>query len=137
MSLLELKGKIESQAQQEMNDAQRRSYLRQQLKAIQQELGEGEGNDWRSCARIEQAQLPEAVQTVAMREIDRLERMNAASPEHQMLRTYIDWVLDIPWRTTTPDRLDPSRSPEVLDEDHYDLDKVKERIVEVSSPSAS
>src|SRR5688572_19839447 len=131
VSLLELKGKIESQAQQEMTDAQRQYYLRQQLKAIQQELGEGEGNDLAELrTRVEQAKLPEAVHTVTMREIERLERMNAASPEHQMLRTYIDWVLDIPWSTRTPDRLDPIEARKVLDEDHYDLDKVKERIVE-------
>jgi endopeptidase La len=131
VSLLELKGKIESQAQQEMTDAQRQYYLRQQLKAIQQELGEGEGNDLAELrARIETAKLPEAVHTIAMREVERLERMNAASPEHQMLRTYIDWVLDVPWSETTPDRLDPIEARKVLDEDHYDLDKVKERIVE-------
>ena len=131
VSLLELKGKIESQAQQEMNDAQRQYYLRQQLKAIQQELGEGEGNELAELrTRVEKANLPEAVHTVAMREVERLERMNAASPEHQMLRTYIDWVLDIPWSTTTTDRLDPIEARKVLDEDHYDLDKVKERIVE-------
>jgi endopeptidase La len=131
VSLLELKGKIESQAQQEMSDAQRQYYLRQQLKAIQQELGEGEGNDLKELRdKIEQAKLPEQVHTVAIREVDRLERMNAASPEHQMLRTYIDWILDVPWSVTTPDRLDPIEARAVLDEDHYDLDKVKERIVE-------
>jgi ATP-dependent Lon protease len=131
VSLLELKGKIESQAQQEMTDAQRQYYLRQQLKAIQQELGEGDGNDLAEVrTKIEQANLPEHVHTVAMREVDRLARMNAASPEHQMLRTYIDWVLDVPWSVTTPDRLDPVEARRVLDEDHYDLDKVKERIVE-------
>ncbi|MGH9240644.1 MAG: endopeptidase La [Vicinamibacterales bacterium] len=131
VSLLELKGKIESQAQQEMTDAQRQYYLRQQMKAIQQELGEGEGNDLAELrARIEAAKLPEGVHTVAMREVDRLERMNAASPEHQMLRTYVDWILDVPWSATTPDRIDPIEARKVLDEDHYDLDKVKERIVE-------
>ena len=131
VSLLELKGKIESQAQQEMNDAQRQYYLRQQLKAIQQELGEGEGTDLAEVrTRITEAKLPEHVHTVAMREVDRLERMNAASPEHQMLRTYIDWILDVPWSVATPDRLDPVEARKVLDEDHYDLDKVKERIVE-------
>src|SRR5688572_6587646 len=131
VSLLELKGKIESQAQQEMTDAQRQYYLRQQLKAIQQELGEGDGNDLAELrSRIEAAQLPEPVHAIAMREVERLERMNAASPEHQMLRTYIDWILDVPWSATTPDRLDPIEARNVLDEDHYDLDKVKERIVE-------
>jgi endopeptidase La len=131
VSLLELKGKIESQAQQEMTDAQRQYYLRQQLKAIQQELGEGEGNELAELRkRVEDAKLPEAVNTVAMREMDRLGRMSAASPEYQMLRTYIDWVLDVPWNETTPDRLDPVEARTVLDEDHHDLDKVKERIVE-------
>jgi endopeptidase La len=131
ISLLELKGKIESQAQQEMTDAQRQYYLRQQLKAIQQELGEGEGNELAELRkRIEEAGLPETVQAVAMREADRLTRMGAASPEYQMLRTYIDWLLDIPWAVSTPDRLDPTEARRVLDEDHYDLDKVKERIVE-------
>jgi ATP-dependent Lon protease len=131
VSLLELKGKIESQAQQEMTDAQRQYYLRQQLKAIQQELGEGEGNELAEVRkRIEDANLPESVKTVALREVDRLGRMSAASPEYQMLRTYIDWLLDVPWPVTTEDRLDPVEARKVLDEDHYDLDKVKERIVE-------
>ena len=131
ISLLQLKGKIESQAQQEMTDAQRQYYLRQQLKAIQQELGEGEGNELADLrTRIEEAKLPEPVHAIAMREVDRLERMSAASPEYQMLRTYIDWVLDVPWSVTTEDRIDLVAARRVLDEDHYDLDKVKERIVE-------
>jgi endopeptidase La len=131
VSLLELKGKIESQAQQEMTDAQRQYYLRQQLKAIQQELGEGEGNELAELRnRIEEAKLPEAVNAVALREVDRITRMTAASPEYQMLRTYIDWLLDVPWSVTTEDRIDPVEARKVLDEDHYDLDKVKERIVE-------
>jgi endopeptidase La len=131
ISLLELKGKIESQAQQEMSDAQRQYYLRQQLKAIQQELGEGEGNELAELRkRIEDAKLPETVAAAAMREVDRLGRMGPASPEYQMLRTYIDWLLDVPWSVTTTDRIDPIEARRVLDEDHYDLDKVKERIVE-------
>ena len=131
VSLLELKGKIESQAQQEMTDAQRQYYLRQQMKAIQQELGEGDGNELAELRkRVEDAHLPEAVHALAMREVDRLGRMNGASPEYQMLRTYIDWLLDVPWSVTTEDRLDPIEARRVLDDDHYDLDKVKERIVE-------
>ena len=131
IALLEMKNKIESAAQQEMTDAQRQYYLRQQLKAIQQELGEGEGNEIAELRKkVEDAKLPESVNTVAMREVDRLGRMTAASPEYQMLRTYIDWLLDIPWSTTTEDRIDPIEARKVLDEDHYDLDKVKDRIVE-------
>ena len=131
ISLLEMKSKIESQAQQEMSDAQRQYYLRQQMKAIQQELGEGEGNELAEVRkRIDEAKLPEPVHEVAMREVDRLSRMGNASPEYQMLRTYVDWLLDVPWSVTTPDRLDPVEARRVLDDDHYDLDKVKERIVE-------
>jgi endopeptidase La len=131
IALLEVKGKIESQAQQEMSDAQRQYYLRQQLKAIQDELGEGEGDEIKILReRIEKAALPEAVSTVANREVDRLARMTPASPEYQMVRTYMDWLLDVPWSVTTEDRIDPVEARRVLDEDHYDLDKVKERIVE-------
>ena len=131
VSLLELKGKIESQAQQEMTDAQRQYFLRQQMKAIQQELGEGEGNELAELReRIEDAGFPEAVKAVALREVGRLGQMSGSSPEYQMIRTYLDWLLDIPWATTTTDRLDPVEARRVLDEDHYDLDKVKERIVE-------
>ncbi|MGE4056864.1 MAG: endopeptidase La, partial [Vicinamibacterales bacterium] len=131
ISLLELKGKIESAAQQEMTDAQRQYFLRQQLKAIQDELGEGEKPEAQELRkRLASANLPEHVLAVATREVDRLERMGPASPEYQMIRTYLDWVLDLPWSTVTDDRLDPVAARHVLDEDHYDLDKVKERIVE-------
>ena len=131
IALIELKGKIESAAQEEMSDAQRQYFLRQQLKAIQDELGEGEKPEAQELrSRVAAAGLPEGVLRVAEREIDRLERMTPASPEYQMIRTYIDWVLDVPWPTTTEDRLDPIAARKVLDEDHYDLDKVKERIVE-------
>jgi ATP-dependent Lon protease len=131
VSVLELKGKIESQAQQEMTDAQRQYYLRQQMKAIQEELGEGEGNETRDLReRVDRANLPAHVKTVADRELDRLARMGPASPESQMIRTYIEWILELPWDKVTEDRIDPIEARRVLDEDHYDLDKVKERIVE-------
>ena len=131
IALLELKGKIESAAQQDMSDAQRQYFLRQQLKAIQDELGEGEKPEAQELRRrVAEAGLPEHVAAVATREIDRLERMTPASPEYQMIRTYLDWVLDVPWSTMTEDQLDPIGARQVLDEDHYDLDKVKERIVE-------
>src|ERR1044072_4658958 len=131
VSLLELKGKIESQAQQEMTDAQRQYFLRQQMKAIQQELGEGEGAELTELrTRIDDAGLPEAIDTVARREMERLARMTPQSPEYKMIRTYLDWILELPWSVTTADRLDPVEARRVLDEDHYDLDKVKERIVE-------
>ncbi len=130
IEVLELKGRIESKAEQEMTDAQRQYLLRQQLKAIQSELGEGDGEAQEIRKRVTDANLPEAIATVALREVDRLERMTPASPEYQMIRTYLDWVLDVPWDRTTEDRLDPIAARQALDEDHYDLDKVKERIVE-------
>ena len=130
IEVLELKGKIESTAEKEMTDAQRQYVLRQQLKAIQNELGEGDGEGAELRKRVAEAGLPESVGTVANREVDRLERMTPASPEYQMIRTYLDWILDVPWDKPTEDRLDPVAARKVLDEDHYDLDKVKERIVE-------
>jgi ATP-dependent Lon protease len=130
IEVLELKGQIQSKAEKEMTDAQREYMLRQQLKAIQAELGEGEGEAQEIRKRVTDADLPEEVEKTALREVDRLERMTPASPEYQMIRTYLDWVLDIPWSVTTDDRLDPIEARRVLDEDHYDLDKVKERIVE-------
>ncbi len=130
IEVLELKGQIQSKAEKEMTDAQREYMLRQQLKAIQTELGEGEGEVPEIRKRVREAALPAPVEEAALREADRLERMTPASPEYQMIRTYLDWVLDIPWAKTTQDRLDPVEARRVLDEDHYDLDKVKERIVE-------
>ncbi|MDR1989669.1 MAG: endopeptidase La [Acidobacteriaceae bacterium] len=131
VALQELKGKIETAAQQDMSEAQRQYFLRQQLKAIQNELGEGEKPEAEDLrARVTAAALPDTVSAIAMREIERLERMTPASPEYQMIRTYLDWIFDIPWSTRTDDRLDPLEARKVLDEDHYDLDKIKERIVE-------
>jgi ATP-dependent Lon protease len=132
VSVLELKGKIESQAQAEMSESQRQYYLRQQLKAIQEQLGEGEASEVTELReKVEQANLPEHVKTAVEREIDRLARMGGSgSGEAQMIRTYLDWVLEVPWSVTTPDRIDPVAARAVLDDDHYDLDKVKERIVE-------
>ena len=133
IEVLELKGRIESRAEKEMTDAQRQYVLRQQLKAIQSELGEGDSDVQEIRTRVTDAHLPERVEKAALREVDRLERMTPASPEYQMLRTYIDWLLDVPWAVTTSDRIDPIEGRRVLDEDHYDLDKVKERIIEYLS----
>jgi len=131
ITLLEVKGRIESQAQQEMTDAQRQYYLRQQLKAIQDELGEGEADEIKLLReKVAARHLPEDIDKVATRELDRLARISSASPDYQMTRTYLDWLLEVPWGTTTDDRLDPIEARRVLDEDHYDLDKVKDRIVE-------
>ncbi len=130
IEVLELKGKIESEAQQEMSEAQRKYVLRQQLKAIQDELGEGEPETAELRRRLQAATLPEAVAKAVETEIDRLERMTSASPEYQMIRTYLDWVFDVPWNVATEDRLDLIEARRQLDEDHYDLDKVKDRIIE-------
>jgi ATP-dependent Lon protease len=130
IDVLEVKGRIASRAEQEMTESQRQYLLRQQLKAIQSELGETDSEVQELRKRVAEADLPEPVAAVANREVDRLERMTPASPEYQMIRTYLDWVLEIPWATTTEDRLDPLEARRVLDDDHYDLDKVKERIVE-------
>jgi ATP-dependent Lon protease len=130
IDVLELKGQIESRAEKEMTDAQKQYVLRQQMKAIQSELGEGDGEVQELRKRIAEANLPEHVAAVANREVDRLERMTPAAPEYQMIRTYLDWLLEVPWAKRTEDRLDPVEARRVLDADHYDLDKVKERIVE-------
>ena len=130
IEVLELKGKIESQAQQEMTDAQRQYTLRQQMKAIQEELGEGSSEMHQLRERLTKAALPPAIHETVSRELDRLERMNSASPEYQMVRTYLDWVFELPWSVSTEDRLDPVEARRVLDEDHYGLEKIKERIVE-------
>ena len=130
IEVLELKSKIESEAQEEMTKAQRQYVLREQLKAIQTELGEGEAETVELRRRLAEAKLPEAVTAAASRKIDRLERMTSASPEYQMIRTYLDWVFEVPWDVATDDRLDLREARRQLDEDHYDLDKVKDRIVE-------
>ena len=131
IEVLELKGQIESRAEKEMTDAQRQYVLRQQMKAIQirarRRRRRGAGAPQ---ARRRSASCPSRSRRSRMREVDRLERMTPASPEYQMIRTYLDWVLDVPWDKPTEDRLDPVEARRVLDEDHYDLDKVKERIVE-------
>src|ERR1044072_8721404 len=112
-----------------MTDAQRQYYLRQQLKGIQDELGTGEKSEIQELrGRLTAAHLPESVAKVAERELERLARMTPASPAYQMIRTYFARVIDVPWATTTDDHLDPIAARKALDDDHYDLDKVKDRI---------
>ncbi len=133
LEVIELGSKIQSQVQSEMEKGQREYFLRQQLKAIQEELGEGdeqqaEANELRT--RLAQLELPEEAQKAAERELSRLEKLPPAAAEYGVIRTYLDWILTIPWTQTTPDNLDLERARRVLDEDHFDLDKVKDRIVE-------
>ncbi len=131
--VLELGSKIQSQVQSEMEKGQREYFLRQQLKAIQAELGEGdpeqaEVNELRE--RLDQVKLPEDVRKAAERELGRLERLPTAAAEHGVIRSYLEWILSLPWDESTEDNLDLDHAREVLDNDHFDLEKVKDRIVE-------
>jgi ATP-dependent Lon protease len=133
LEVFELGSKIQSQVQEEMEKGQREFFLRQQLKAIQDELGEGDAdqaeiNELR--ARFAELELPEDVQKSVERELSRLEKIPSAAAEHGVIRTYLDWLVSLPWNKVTDDNLDLEHARAVLDEDHYDLEKVKERILE-------
>jgi len=133
LEVLELGRKIQSQAEESMGKAQREYFLREQLKAIQRELGEldselGELGELRE--RIVKAGLPPEAQREADREIARLERIPSASPESSVIRTYLELIVSLPWNTSTGGEVDVTKAREILDADHYDLDKVKQRIVE-------
>lgn len=131
--IVELRQKIASQAQSEMSREQREYHLRQQLKAIQQELGESSGEDADLAElrrRLDEIDLPPDVRKEAERELGRLERLPAAAPDYQITRSYVELILELPWATETTDNLDLSRARQVLDEDHYDLKQIKERIIE-------
>jgi len=133
VQILKLRNKIANDAQAEMGKSQREYLLRQQLKAIQQELGEGEGEESEIShlkQQIEEANLPEHVRKEANRELIRLTKTPAASPEHQVIRTYLELVFELPWSKASADSVDLSRVRQVLDEDHYGIKEVKERIVE-------
>jgi ATP-dependent Lon protease len=133
LEVFELGSKIQTQVQSEIEKGQREFFLRQQLKAIQEELGESdpEQAEVRELReRLDAADLPDDVRTAAERELARLERLPSAAAEHGIIRTYLEWILTLPWTAATPDDLDLERAQRVLDEDHFDLEKVKERIVE-------
>ena len=133
IEVMELGSKIQEEVQGEMEKGQREFVLRQQLKAIQKELGmedDTDGEIQRLQAAIEKAGMPEAVREAADRELKRLRTMSPASAEHVVVRTYLDWLIALPWSKETKDKLDIVESRRILDEDHFDLDKVKDRIVE-------
>jgi ATP-dependent Lon protease len=133
LEVFELGTKIQSQVQSELEKGQREYFLRQQLKAIQEELGETDEQQAEMAElreRIAEAGLPEAIEKAASRELSRLEKLPSAAAEYGVIRTYLDWILTVPWNTTTEDNLDLKRARRILDEDHFDLDKVKERILE-------
>src|SRR5450756_1524919 len=133
IEILELKGKIQSEVKSEMDKTQREYILREQLKAIQRELGEddpqqAEINKLRE--KIEAAGMPEEVKPRALKETDRMSRIPSASPEVGVIRTYVDWLVGLPWNVSTTDNLDIKIAAKILDEDHYGLEKIKERILE-------
>ncbi|HEX6789465.1 MAG TPA: endopeptidase La [Gaiellaceae bacterium] len=133
LEVFELGTKIQSQVQSELEKGQREFYLRQQLKAIQEELGESDPEQAETAelrTRLEELDLPDEVAKAAFRELGRLERLPSAAAEYGVIRTYLDWIATLPWNVTTTDNRDLDRAREVLDEDHFDLEKVKERIIE-------
>ena len=133
LEVSELGSRIQSQVASEIDKGQREFYLRKQLKAIREELGEG-GDEAAEAEELrEQAaakELPDEVRRVLDRELGRLERLPAASAEHGVIRAYVDWILTLPWSELTQDDLDLRRARRILDEDHFDLEQVKERIIE-------
>ena len=133
VQVLELSGKIRKQVQEKVDKTQREFFLNEQLKAIQKELGladEKSAEIEELEGKIKAAQIGEAVEAEALRELDRLRRIPAASPEYGVLRTYLDLMVELPWNRATPDKLDVNRARRILDRDHYDLEKVKRRILE-------
>ncbi len=133
MEILELERKINLRVRKQMEKTQKEYYLREQLKAIQKELGEkdervAEGEEYRE--KIARAKLPKEVEEKALKEVERLEKMPPMAAESGVIRTYLDWLLALPWNKKTKDRLDINKAEIILNEDHYGLDKVKERILE-------
>jgi ATP-dependent Lon protease len=133
IQVLELRNKINTEARTEMGKEQRDYLLRQQMRAIQQELGEKGGEQAEAVQlreRLEKADLPEEILKEAKRELDRLEKLPPGAPDYNVIRTYLDYVLELPWRKSSEDSLDIARARQVLDEDHFGLKDVKERILE-------
>ncbi|MGI6525889.1 MAG: endopeptidase La [Caldicoprobacterales bacterium] len=133
IEILEIENKINRRVKKQVDKVQREYYLREQLKAIQKELGESEGVAGEIEAyeeKIEKANLPEEANEKAVRELNRLSKMGAGSAEGSVIRTYLDWILDLPWNMETEDSLDLKKAARILDEDHYGLEKVKERVIE-------
>jgi ATP-dependent Lon protease len=133
LELVELRGRIQSQVQGQLSQNQREFYLREQLKAIQKELGDGDDvsrdvEDLRQ--KLEAVGLPEEVKTETMRELNRLARISPSSPEYGVSRTYLEWMASLPWSVSSGSQVDVKRAAEILDEDHYDLEKVKDRILD-------
>ncbi|HEV7906041.1 MAG TPA: endopeptidase La [Pyrinomonadaceae bacterium] len=133
VEIMQLSSKIATEAQTEMDKAQREYVLRQQMKAIQKELGDEDGEGAEAALmreRLVEADLPDEVRKEAERELQRMERLPAAAPDYHVIRTYLEYVLELPWRKSSEDRLDLAEARRVLDEDHYGLEDIKERILE-------
>ena len=133
VEVLDIRQKIANQAQEELGKAQRDYILREQMKQIQKELGESEPEQAEAALlreRLAKAELPDEVRVESERELKRLERLPAAAPDYHVIRTYLEWILELPWLKSTDDTLDLNNARTVLDEDHYDLDDIKERILE-------
>jgi ATP-dependent Lon protease len=133
LEILKMRERINSQIKEEMGKNQREYVLRQQLKAIKEELGEDDGDQGDLDGveeRIAKAQLPHEAEQVARKQLKRLRNMQVGSAEYTVVRTYVDWILDLPWHVSTPDNLEIASVRKVLDEDHYGLEKVKKRILE-------
>jgi len=133
LEILKMRERINSQIKEEMGKNQREYVLRQQLKAIKEELGEDEGDQGDLDGieeRIAKANLPQEAEQVAKKQLKRLRNMQVGSAEYTVVRTYLDWILDLPWHIQTPDNMDIGAVRKVLDEDHYGLEKVKKRILE-------
>jgi ATP-dependent Lon protease len=131
--VLQLEKKIGQRVKRSMERTQKEYYLREQMKAIQKELGEKEGKVGEVSSlteRIEQAGMPDHIKSVAFKELDRYEKVPASSAESAVIRNYIEWLLSLPWTNATEDRLDINIAEEILNEDHYGLEKVKERVLE-------
>src|SRR5574339_125138 len=133
VDVLELEDEIHSRVQNEVDKSQREYYLREQMRQIQNELGEGDiftRDATELKKKLEAANLPEEPKLVAMKELERLNQMPPMAPEVGIIRTYIDWIVELPWANTTPDNLDVRNAGKILDRDHYGLKKAKERILE-------
>ncbi|MEO0215696.1 MAG: endopeptidase La [candidate division WOR-3 bacterium] len=133
ISILELGAKIRSQVKNELDKGQREFYLREQLKAIQKELGETDEHTREIeelRKKIQEAKMPESVEKVAQKELERLAKIPPQAAEYTVSRTYLDWLISLPWSISTQDNHDIVRAKKILDEDHYNLEKVKERILE-------
>ena len=132
MQRIKLGEEIQSEVHDEISKTQREYYLREQMKTIKKELGEDEGSvEIKEIEdKIKAAKMSEEAEKVAMKELDRLSRIPTQSPEYNVSRTYIEWLADLPWSDSTEDRIDLKEALKILDEDHYGLDKVKERIIE-------